>query len=70
MARTKRQRPEWRFIRKPAHRNEEAQLRQLLTDTWVEGYNISGINRVHKRLGNLPDAWDDLWVSSLEDKHA
>lgn len=70
MARTKRQKPSWKFFRRPHHLNEEAQLRQLLVDSWVEGYNISGMNRVHKRLANLPDAWDDVHVSSMWDKYA
>ena len=70
MARTHRNRPEWRFFRRPSHLNEEAKLRQLLTDSWLEEIEISGRNRIHKRLANLPDAWEDLHVSSLEDKHA
>jgi hypothetical protein len=69
MARTHRNRPTTRYYRKPHHLNEEAQLRQLLKDRWVEEYTISGTNRIHKRLCNLPDAWDDMVISTLWDKH-
>ena len=65
MARTHRRVPNWKCHRRPRHLNEEGQLRQLITDAWVEGYKVSGLNRTHKRLASLPDAWDDLMVSSL-----
>lgn len=52
------------WFRNPRHVNEESQLRQILQDTLVEGYEVSGLNRTRKRLVNLPDAWDDIHVAA------
>jgi len=57
-------------FRRTQHVREKAQLRQLLVDNWVEEFNIAGINRINKRLVNLPYACDDSRVSSMWDKYA
>ena len=71
MARTKRALPEYRYFRRPRHLNEEAQLRQLLKDSNDEEYSaLSKMNRLRKRLLVLPNAWDDIHISTLWDKYA
>jgi hypothetical protein len=71
MARTKRALPEYRYFRRPKHRNEEAQLRQLLNDNVDEEFTaLSKVNRIRKRLVALPNAWDDIHPSCLWDKYA
>lgn len=71
MSRTKRTAtPDGRMFRKPRHANDERQLRQLLRDAYVEEYSVSKLNRIRKRLCDLPNAWDDTYISTVFDKHA
>lgn len=57
-------------LRRPHHLNDEKQLKQILKDNYLEDYKLSGVNRIRKRLRNLPDAWEDNVISSLTDKYS
>ena len=52
-----------------AHLSERRALTGLLTDSYVEDYPISGINRMRKRLGQLPQEWDDMPVAAYSEQY-
>lgn len=71
MARTKRAALKDKYFRRPRHLNEEAKLRQLLKEKNDEEFTgLSKVNRLRKRLLVLPNAWDDIHISTLWDKYA
>lgn len=70
MARTRRNRPQDLYYRSPRHLSEERTLKAILKDSWVDKEiyqlgNISGLNRIRKRIKQLPEAWyDDLPIAA------
>ena len=50
-------------LRKPKTTQEIRQIRNLLTDLKHEGYAVSGVNHLHRRL-NLPTHYDNIVASS------
>lgn len=52
------------------HFAERAELTQLILDNYIEGYNICGTNRIHKRLNQIPRFKGDRRVGASFDKYA
>ena len=51
------------YFRKPKTANERKHIIGLINDSYVEGYEISGLNHLHHRLANCPTSWEDKVVS-------
>ena len=52
-------------LRKPKTANERKYIIGLINDSYVEGYEISGLNHLHHRLANCPTAWEDQISSAF-----
>lgn len=51
-------------LRRPKTQQEIKQLNHMLEDIQDEDYDVSGLNRIHGRLQDLPTAWDDKVISA------
>jgi len=53
-------------LRHPHTTQEQRQLTGLHTDSLLEGYTVSPVNRINR---HLPTYWDDLKPSSIAQVH-
>jgi len=56
-----------RCLRKPKTKKEITELKQLLLENKLDSLKLSKVNRIHKRLLNLPVYWDDLPIAALDE---
>jgi hypothetical protein len=56
-----------RCLRKPKTSKEIKDLKQILLENKLDSFKLSKVNRIHKRLLNLPVYWDDLPISALKE---
>lgn len=56
-------------LRNPRTSNERKSLLSILQDNRFEEYNVSGVNRIHRRLKKCPTSYDDLVISGYKENY-
>lgn len=56
------------YFRRPQTQKERAELRFLIDENLLDGYELSHKNRMRKRFRALPVFWDDIQIAALQEK--